>query len=241
MKQTIVKILQGLSIIFALFAGVFVAKNIDIEMLLRSKEEPVTLAETENGMVEDYIGYPAAADIPRIETVQAWEDAWQTSCFTIEPIGIIPTGIGERHPWISMYTSQFSRLGGSRKREDVTRIALDFLGEYAEYYLLQLPDQSYILAQMPVSVAAQIKAGKKITLPIGKKGAVHVRALANMEELCEQYHVYTKGVFYCINDQWNEAHSGWIQFICILIIFVVLFAVGIPLFIVIDKVFKVKD
>ena len=47
--------------------------------------------------------------------------------------------------------------------------------------------------------------------------------------------------FYCINDQWNEAHSGWIQFICILIIFVVLFAVGIPLFIVIDKVFKVKD
>ena len=241
MKRIVVKILQYISIIAALGIGIFAAKNIDVEMLIRSGEEPVTLAQTESGIAEDYAGLPAAEDIPRIETAQEWEELWQTKCVTIEPIGIIATGIGERHPWLGMYTSSSSRWGGSRKREDVIKVTFDFLGEYAQYYLLQLPDQSYILAKMPIRFAQEIKMGKKITLPIGVKGAVHVRALANMEELCEQYNVYTKGVFYCINNQWNESYNWLVQLIHILIALVSLFVVGIPLFTIIDKIFKVKD
>lgn len=240
MKKMIVKILEFASVIIALVVGVFLAKNISLESILRGKEEPVTLAMTENGLPEDFIGMPAGDDIPRIGDAQTWEDTWQTSYVTIEPIGIIPTGIGVRYSWISAYTNS-SRRGGPRKRADVSRTAFDFLGEYGEYYLLQLPDQSYILAQMPKEDARKLKAGKEITLPIGRKSGVHRQALANIQDLCEEYNVDTEGIFYCINDTWNSSHSFMVQIGFIGIILLTTFVLGTILIMIIDKIFKVKD
>ena len=239
MKKKVVKFLEFLAVIIALVIAVFVAKNIRIESILRGKEEPVTLEMTEGGLPEDYIGMPAADDIPRIEDIQTWEDTWQTSYVTIEPIGIVSTGIGKRHAWVEAYTKR--RRGAPRKRAEVTNMAFDILGEYGEYYLLQLPDESYILAQMPVDYARKIKAGKKVVLPIGRKEAASKKVLAQISDVCQEYDVYTEGIFYCINDKWNESHKLMLQLIRIGIVFLITIALGTILIIIIGKIFKVIE
>lgn len=239
MKKMLRKVLEFVSVIIALIIAVLVAKDLPLESLLRGKEEPVTLAMTEGGLPADYIGMPAADDIPRIEDAESWEDTWQTSYVTVEPEAIIPTGVGARHPWISAYSSG-SRRSGSRYRPDVSDMTFDILGEYSEYFLIQLPDQSYILAQMSIDDARALKAGKKITLPIGRKGAVHQQAISQIEDASRSYDVNMEGVFYCINDQWNESHNMLmllIRYGCGALIALVL---GSILITIVDKILKEK-
>lgn len=239
MKRKIVKFLEFLAVIVALAIAVFVTKSISLEPLLRGKEEPVSLTMTKSGLPEDSIGMPAADDIPRIEDIQTWEDTWQTSYVTIEPIGIVSTGIGKRHAWIEAYTNSRKR-GGTRKRAEATNMAFDILGEYGEYYLLQLPDESYILAQMPVDYARKIKAGQKVVLPIGRKEAANQQVLAKISDICQEYDVYTESVFYCINDKWNESHKLTLQLIRIGIGILITFVIGLILIIIIDRIFNKK-
>ncbi len=240
MKKNIVKALEFAVVILAIIAGIIVARNIGVESMLRGKEEPVSLAMTEEGLSEDFIGLPAGDDIPRVTNAQDWDDTLSVSCVTIEPLDIIPTGIGARSAWVDAYTSS-GRRGGPRRRPDVTRMSMDFLGEYSEYFLLQLPDQSYILAQISADDARKLKAGKITALPVGTKGGVHRQVLANITDLCEQYDVNTEGVFYCINDQWNGSHYITVQLAKLGIGFVVVLVLGTILITIVDKIFKVKD
>lgn len=240
MKKLVVKILEGAAVIAALIVGVFLMNTISVESMLRGREEPVTLAMTENGLQEDFIGLPAGDDIPRVATAEDWDDTWATSCVTIEPISIIPTGIGARYSWVPAY-SNVGRRGGPRRKPDVSRTAFDVLGEYGEYFILQLPDQSYILAQLPRDDARKLKAGKEITLPVGKKGGVHRQVLANIQDLCDEYDVNTEGVFYCINDNWNQSHSVMVQLIRIGIALLTTLVLGTILIMIVDKILKVKD
>jgi hypothetical protein len=240
MKKLVVKALEGAAVIIALIVGFLLMNTISVESMLRGKEEPVTLAMTEDGLQEDFVGLPAGDDIPRITSLQEWEDTWATSCITIEPLSVIPTGIGARYSWVGAY-SNVGRRGGARKKADVTRTAFDIMGEYGEYFILQLPDQSYILAQISKEDARKLKAGKEITLPVGKKDGVHRQVLANIQDLCDEYNVNTDGVFYCINDQWNQSHSMMVQLIRIGIALGTTLVLGTILIMIVDKILKVKD
>lgn len=238
--KTLVKVLEFVAVIAALAIAVLVTMNISVESLLKGKEEAVTLAMTEEGLLEDYIGKPAADDIPRIENAQMWEEAWSTSCLTVEPLDIVSTGIGARYSWVSAYTSA-GRRGGSRKRADVTNMALDILGEYGEYYFIKLPDESYIMAQMPKDDARKLKAGGKVTLPVGRKNPADSRVVSRIEDLCQEYNVNTENVFYCIDDQWNEGHSLIVQFLRLGIGAVITLVLGTVLITILHKALKVKD
>ena len=123
----------------------------------------------------------------------------------------------------------------------VNTMTLDLLGDYSEYFLLQLPDDSYVLAQMSSDDARSIKAGKKVTLPIGKKGGVYQQALDNIADLCREYDVYTEGIFYCVNDQWNAEHHIMVQLARLGIGFLVTIVLGAILITILDKIMKVKD
>ena len=240
MKKKLVKVLEFAAVIAALALAVFIATRLNIESMLRKNEEPVTSSMLAGGLPEDYIGKPAGADIPRITNAEDWKNAWATSYVTIEPIGIIPTGIGSRHPWVDAYTTR-TRRRASRKRPDVSSMSFDIFDEYGEYHILQLPDQSYILAQMSKDDARRLEAGKKITLPVGRKWGVHAQALPQISKLCEKYNVDTEGVFYCINDSWNEGHQLIVLIIRLAVGFVVTIVFGAILITIIDKIFKVKD
>lgn len=240
MKEKFVKFLEFAAVIAAIIVGILVEENLSIESMLRRNEGPVTLSMTENGLPDEYVGRPAADDIPRIKDGETWEDTWQTSYITVEPISIVSTGLGVRHPWVSAYTSS-GRRGGPRRRADVASTSFDIFGEYGEYYLIQLPDESYILAQMSNDDARKLKAGKEITLPIGKKGPVNSQILPKIKDICQEYDVNTEGVFYCINDDWNEGHSTMMSFIRLGIIAAFTLVLGVILIMIIDKIFKVKD
>ncbi len=240
MKKLVVKALEGASVIVALVIGVILMNTISVESMLRGKEEPVTLAMTEDGLQDDFVGLPAGDDIPRVTSAEEWDNTWASSCVTIEPVSVISTGIGARYSWVPAY-SNAGRRGGARKKADVTRTSLDVLGEYGEYFILQLPDQSYILAQISKDDARKLKAGKAVTLPVGKKGGVHRQVLANITDLCEEYDVNTDGVFYCINDQWNESHHIMLQLIRIGIALGTTLVLGTILIMLVDKILRVKD
>jgi len=240
MKNMAVKILEGAAVIAALIVGVLLMNTIAVESMLRGKEEPVTLAMTENGLQDDFIGLPAGDDIPRVGGAEDWDNTWATSCVTVEPIAIISTGIGARYSWVPAFTDA-SRRGGARRKADVTQTAWDVFGEYGEYFILQLPDQSYILAQISKEDARKLKAGKAVTLPVGKKSGVHRQVLANINDLCQEYDVNTEGVFYCINDNWNESHHIMVQLIRLGIALGTTLVLGTILIMIIDKILKVKD
>ena len=103
------KILDFVLVIAAIVLAVYVGKNIGLEYLMRGREEPVTLSMTEGGLPEDYIGRPAGGDIPLIEDGHSWEEAWATDYITIQPVGIISTGVGALHPWVDAYTTPTRR------------------------------------------------------------------------------------------------------------------------------------
>lgn len=250
MKAKIGVILGLAVIIVAIWVGTSVPKIIPFETLFKGREESVSLAMLETRHPEDYIGKPAGDDIPRIEDVKTWEDTLQGSYMTIEPVGIISTGIGTRHPWVSVNSPAFTlrshpglgNANGNRvpERPDVINMDLDLFAEYAEYYILQLPDQSYILAQMSVDNARRIMAGNEITLPVGRKSYTDFEALSLIRTLCEQYNVNTDGVFYCIDDKWNEDHSLLLLLVRGCLMVVITIAVGAVLIKLIEKIKKIK-
>ena len=109
------KILDFVLVIAAIVLAVYVGKNIGLEYLMRGREEPVTLSMTEGGLPEDYIGRPAGGDIPLIEDGHSWEEAWATDYITIQPVGIVSTGVGALHPWVDAYTTPTRRNRGGWK------------------------------------------------------------------------------------------------------------------------------
>ena len=96
----------------ALVIAVFAAMNVGVESMLRGKEEAVTLKMTEDGFPEDYIGMPAADDIPRIEDAEMWEETWATSYVTVEPTDSHRRG-GKTPMGFCLY--EFRQAGRSQK------------------------------------------------------------------------------------------------------------------------------
>ncbi len=236
--KKVAKFLEFVVVILALVVGVYVGKTISVESMLRGKLEPVTLAKTEEGLPEECIGRPAADDIPRIQNFEEWDDSW--GYVTIEPKEIVGSGVGVRYPWVSIYTS--TKRGGQKRKPDVMNTKLDIFNEYGEYYLVQLPDDSYVLAELSLEDARKVKAGKSAALPVGRKAGADSRVVANIQELCEQYNVAdTNQVLYCIDDQWNEKNNFKVLIIRFAIGAVVVLVLGTILITVVDKIFKVKD
>ena len=129
------KIVDVVSVIIALVIAVYAARNVGLEYLLRGTEEPVTLAMAEETYAEAVTGLPAAEDIPRIENQEQWEELGEFSSVTIEPVDIISTGIGSRHPWVPEYKRKTTRRSRNRVIPAVSDMKWDIFDEYAEYYL----------------------------------------------------------------------------------------------------------
>ena len=238
--KTLVKGLEFVVVIVALVVGVYVGKTISVESILRKGLEPVTLAKTEEGLPEECVGRPAADDIPRVENMADWDEAWDYDYITIEPKNIVGTGIGVRYPWVSIYNR--SRRGGQRRKADVINTKFDIFNEYGEYYLVQLPDDSYVLAEVSLEEARKIKAGKSVALPVGRKQNADSRVLPNIQNICEEHGVADmEKIFYCIDDQWNQNNNFKVLMIRLAVGAVVVLALGTILIMVVDKIFKVKD
>ncbi len=89
--------------------------------------------------------------------------------------------------------------------------------------------------------ARKLKAGKSVTLPVGRKQSADSRVVANITNICAEYDVDTEDVFYCIDEKWSEEHNFMLLLMRFGVGAVVVLVLGTILITIVDKVFKVKD
>ncbi len=209
MKKT--TIIPTVSVLIALVCATLFCLNWNSEPLLKGKEQPITQSDIEQNLITDFNGFPAGEDIPRLTGAEDFSEIIYLSDYvTAEPVGIVETGISSLKPWEDHYYTQRvkGRVTGRRiRRPEITSSGWDLLGSYQPYYLLELPDHTYIVAQIPQETAKAIERGKSVTLPIGQKVSMTNAAQNELSTICEEYGADMDGVFYAVNDKWQEEHQ----------------------------------
>lgn len=203
-------IIPVVSVVAALFVAAVFFVSWTPDFLSLSKEPPVTQSDISKNKIRNYAGYPAGPDIPRLNGAADFAKMpYSTGYATAQPTAIVPTNIYRLKPWVNPYetkTYKGRRLSSTGQRKPAIRQSdLPFLEDYSQYYLLQLPDKSYILAQLPPADAAAAAKGTGAALPLGKKTGLTATARKYLTPICQQYNVKTNGgVFYAFNDQWEK-------------------------------------
>lgn len=169
------KMLPAFAVVLGLVVAFFVYHNFYPEDFMEQDQRKITLSDTEKDTTVSFIGHPAGEDIPRIQGKEEFEKISAVQEVTVETKNIISTGVGSRKVWESTFTSTGSKRGGGRRKADEIK-GFDILDYYNEYYLLECPDGTYILAQMPERIVKEIKKGEKVTLPICKKNGLTQKA-----------------------------------------------------------------
>ncbi len=203
------KVIPAVSTIVSLVCAALFFLKLNPETLVRQEEAPVTMSDIEEGGTKDFTGSAAGADIPRLTGAADFSEIlYDLDYVTAEPVGIVPAGVYSLKPWVSRFGTRTyrGRTTAGRRRTEVSTSRLDFQGNYNPYYLLELPDHTFILAQIPQSAADAVAAGKSITLPVGKKTGMTDAARKQLAAVCEEYGADMDGVFYAFDNEWEKEH-----------------------------------
>ena len=164
MKKTTV--IPTVSVLIALVCAALVCLNWNPEPFLKGKEQPVTLSDIEQNLTTDFNGFPAGEDIPRLTSAEDFSETIYLSDYvTAEPVGIVETGISSLKPWEDHYYTQRVKgraTGRQIRQPEIISSGWDLLGSYQPYYLLELPDHTYIVAQIPPETAKAIEKGESV-------------------------------------------------------------------------------
>lgn len=198
------------SVVAALFIATVFFVGWTPDFLSLSKETPVTQSDIVQNKTKDFAGYPAGPDIPRLNSANDFAKMiYRVGYATAQPTAIIPTNIYSLKPWVNPYetrTYKGRKIASTGQRKPTIRQSdLPLLEDYNQYYLLQLPDKSYILAQLPPSDAAAVAKGANVTLPIGKRMGMTATARKYLTPIFQKHNIKpVAGVFYAFNDQWQK-------------------------------------
>ena len=179
----------------------------------------------------------AGEDIPRLSGKEEFVGLVGTKTVTAEPDEVIATGIYSLNPWVNPYQSG----RGGRRKPYATDSAITAAYDYQEFYLIRLPDQTYILAQFSSIYKEEIEKGGTVTLPAGVKKSVNSDANKYLKKICEAYGADSTCVLYMIDDEWQQAHDPmffWIKLGAAVLVF---FVIGVPLFAFADKITGGKE
>lgn len=184
----------------------------------------------------------AGEDIPRLSGREEFEALAGTEPVTAEPEEVVATGVYGLKPWVDPYkitrttTPNGRMVGTGRRAPDATDSAAMAVEHYQEYYLIRLPDQTYILAQFGRMYREEMERGVAVTLPAGVKKPVSVEAQKYLKEICGAYGADCSCVLYMIDDEWQQRHDFQFFIIKLGIAAAVFFAMGIPLFALVNRV-----
>ncbi len=145
-------IIPAASVLLSLVCASLLFLNWNPEALFRQEETPVTMNDIEQGGAEDFTGSAAGENIPRLTGAADFSEMISSLDYaTAEPVGIVPTDVYSLKPWVSHYNTHTykGRTSTGSRRAEVSTSDLDIWGSYNPYYLLELPDHTYILAQIP--------------------------------------------------------------------------------------------
>lgn len=234
------KMKTWISAVLAIAAALFVFTNFSIEGFLwdKEKDDVVTAKELEEKTSDTYIGRPAAEDVKTITTKEEYDGLiGSVEVVSAKPKTVIATGVYSLGKWSEPYTKSRKRATKRKKAQVLTSTFLARIwGEYSQYYLIQLDDDSYILAQMNDCVADEIEKGEGVRLPLGHKLAFSQAAKNELDEICQEYGADTKYVFYAIDDNWQKENSFLFFISRILAAFVSLIAVSAIVMFLLGKI-----
>ncbi len=202
-------IISVVSVLFSLGCAFWLFLNWNPETLLKQEQQPVTMNDIEQGSREDFTGFPAGEDIPRLTSeVDFSEILYELDYVTAELVGIVSTSVYSLKPWVSHYNTHTykGRTRTGSRRAEVSMSGFDIWDSYNQYYLVELPDHTFILAQIPQTEADAIAMGKNVTLSIGQKIGMTDTARSYLADICKEYGVRMDGVFYAFDNKWQEEH-----------------------------------
>lgn len=240
-------IIPTVSSLLSLVCAALLFLNWNPEALFRQEETPVTVSDIEQGGTEDFTGSVAGADIPRLTSAADFSEIlYDLDYVTAEPVGIVPTGVYSLKPWVSHYNTHTYKgrtTTGSRRAEVSTSglAGLDILGNYNQYYLLELPDHTYILAQIPEKEADAIAKGESVTLPIGQKVGMTDTARNHLAAVCGEYGADMDGVFYAFDNEWQGEHHTTLLLLRFGAAALLWFVLAVGLTLAGNRIFRVEE
>lgn len=202
--------MEAAIVIAAFIAAILVYKVINPEWLIKPDSTPVTAAEIASAAQKHYTGRVAGDGIERILGKEAFEDIAGNTYVTAEPIDLVATGVYGLNPWVDPYkitkikNPSGRMVNSGRKAPEVTDNSLEAMEYYQEYYLLQLADESYIVAQFSKTYKEEIEQGKIVTLPIGIKKTNSNEVKQHLSDICETYGADSTYTLYMIDDEWQQ-------------------------------------
>lgn len=201
------KIFYSTGAVIAMLAVLTVFFSIRPENFLRQSEPAVSQAEA---ATVSSVGQKAGANIFRITSAADFIAQDSFSPFTVEPSGIMPTGVYELARWRENGAIINHR---SRRYPQVTTSAWWALSGYNEYYLITFADGTHALALFDHSFVKE----KPITLPISIRAGTNSAAKPYLQTICAEYGADLDNVVYAFDDSWYEKHRGQILLIRLVI------------------------
>lgn len=215
MKKISVKsIVETCIVVFSMVIAFLVFRNLDMETFIKPDDTPVTAAQIAASPSEDYAGKTAGDDIPRLSGIEDFKDMIGKDYATVEAVEVIPTGIYGLKSWVNPYeitkrrNSRGRLVSTDQRAPDATDSIVISAEYYQEYYLVRLPDQTYILAQFSDAYRDRLAAEGSVTLPIGIKKTTSNAAREYLESICDEYGAGNIFSLYMIDDTWQKSHEN---------------------------------
>lgn len=208
------KFIDGALVVLAFVIGVIFYFQFDLEQILWNRNEPVVVSadQMEQDTVTDYTGQKAGDGVVSMTTGEEWDAVLnEIDYVTVVPEHVEKTDVYALAKWADYYTSRRNGTAG-RRRETAIQTSLDLSADYCPYYIIELTDGTRLLAQMNRGLAAKIKQGQEIELPLGRKIGISKQAKALLAPVCKEQNVSMDYVLYTIDDHWAAEHANVIFF-----------------------------
>lgn len=237
-SNLLTKAVEIILVVIGLLIGLRVFQKVDPEVFLKKQEAAPGMQEIEESYRGEYVGKPAGEDIPRISGSEEFEETLVEPYITAEPKSVVATGIYGRKLWMDEYNRSYGgrKYNKGRRAPEATDSTLMALDGYQEYYLIELSDGSYILAQFSETYRKKIEKGEVTELLIGQQKANRDSARKYLKEICDKYGASTTYTLYMVDDAWEQEHRFSVFMIKFGIAAVVFFVFSVMAIMAADKV-----
>ena len=199
--------------ILAFIAAFLFFRRFEPEAFLKKEGVPVGMEEIKADISKSYTGKTAGEDIPRIASAGDFGSITGSEYVTCVPTGVVETGIYSLKPWVDPYeitkgrNSKGRLYSTGRRAPEITDMPAADAEYYREYYLIELEDSSYILAQFSASYQKKIEDGERVVLPVGLKKTNSDAAKSALKDICGMYHADHTYTLYMADDEWDQENN----------------------------------
>lgn len=240
------KAILVIAVVLAFIVAFAFYQKFEPEAFMKKAGDPVGMSEVNQNLTKSYTGKTAGDDIPRIASASELEQLTENEYVTVSPENVIETGVYSLKPWIDPYkitrgrTSSGRTYSTGRKAPEVRDFVSIWAPYYREYYLIELEDSTYIVAQFDESYKKAFEKGDAVTLPIGQKKVNSQEARTYLREVCGEYGADVTYTLYMVDNEWGQENHFTLFILRFGAAVVLFFALAVALVLASWKVFRFR-